>query len=202
MRTLSAPGGHVAPPKVVAGSSQSQRKSLALSAFNGHAETASPTAAATSATHKLTNFQSALKIEELTAAATTTAGDAATATTATTMDDLKSRRQRQFSSELETASMPILMPKRVGINLATVATSPSPSPSLTLTSRNVITPPPAAKTAAVTVAATGGVQQSSGKGGATPGYLVDVTKKGSTSTIWTSEESILRSVGAVDEDNK
>lgn len=30
----------------------------------------------------------------------------------------------------------------------------------------------------------------------------DVTKKGSTSTIWTSEESILRSVGAVDEDNK
>lgn len=30
----------------------------------------------------------------------------------------------------------------------------------------------------------------------------DATKKGSTSTIWTSEESILRSVGAVDEDNK
>lgn len=30
----------------------------------------------------------------------------------------------------------------------------------------------------------------------------DSTKKGSTSTIWTSEESILRSVGAVDEDNK
>ncbi|XP_065371549.1 serine-rich adhesin for platelets isoform X1 [Calliphora vicina] len=29
----------------------------------------------------------------------------------------------------------------------------------------------------------------------------DATKKGSTSTIWTSEESILRSVGAVDEDN-
>lgn len=31
----------------------------------------------------------------------------------------------------------------------------------------------------------------------------DVTnKKGSTSTIWTSEESILRSAGTVDEDNK
>lgn len=32
--------------------------------------------------------------------------------------------------------------------------------------------------------------------------LNDAIKKGSTSTIWTSEESILRSVGAVDEDNK
>lgn len=34
------------------------------------------------------------------------------------------------------------------------------------------------------------------------GHHNDATKKGSTSTIWTSEESILRSVGAVDEDNK
>uniref|UniRef100_A0A1B0FIM8 Uncharacterized protein n=1 Tax=Glossina morsitans morsitans TaxID=37546 RepID=A0A1B0FIM8_GLOMM len=40
--------------------------------------------------------------------------------------------------------------------------------------------------------------------GTTTNYLLhgnDATKKGSTSTIWTSEESILRSVGAVDEDN-
>ncbi|KAH8360023.1 hypothetical protein KR093_010216 [Drosophila rubida] len=186
MRTLSAPGGQVAAtPRTAASAaagSQSQRKSLALSAFNGHAET-SPSSAAT--THKLTNFQSALKIEELTAA--TGEATAATATTAaTTVDDLKSRRQRQFSSELETTTTTtaLSMPKRVGINLATAATSP------TLTSRNVITPPPAKQ------------QLTSGKGAAaTPGYLVDVTKKGSTSTIWTSEESILRSVGAADEDN-
>ncbi|KAH8310818.1 hypothetical protein KR044_003093 [Drosophila immigrans] len=171
MRTLSAPGGQVASmplPRNAATGGQSQRKSLALSAFNGHAETPSAT------THKLTNFQSALKIEELTAAT----GDAAP--TATTMDDLKSRRQ------LETATTTTMsMPKRVGINLATAATSP------TLTSRNVVTPP----------ASSAGSQLTSGKGAATPGYLVDVTKKGSTSTIWTSEESILRSVGAVDEDN-
>lgn len=41
--------------------------------------------------------------------------------------------------------------------------------------------------------------------GTSTSYLLngsDSTKKGSTSTIWTSEESILRSVGAVDEDNK
>ncbi|XP_017847296.1 uncharacterized protein LOC108603213 isoform X2 [Drosophila busckii] len=71
------------------------------------------------------------------------------------------------------------MPKRA---LGQHVTSP------TLTNRNVITPPPAKP------AATIGAK-------ATPAYLVDVNKKGSTSTIWTSEESILRSVGAVDEDN-
>ncbi|KAM8706878.1 hypothetical protein ACLKA7_011043 [Drosophila subpalustris] len=199
MRTLSAPGGPVAPPRggvVLPGGNQSQRKSLALCAFNGHGETETgtetTTTTTTSATHKLTNFQSALKIEELTAATaattTTTTGDAAN--TATTLDDLKSRRQRHFSSELETSlSMSMSMPKRVGINLGAVATSPT---TLTL-SRNVITPPPA-KTGT-------GMGTGTGKGAATPAYLVDVTKKGSTSTIWTSEESILRSVGAVDEDN-
>lgn len=189
MRTLSAPGGHATTPRAAA-VEQSQRKSLALSPFNGHAETS--TAAATSATHKLTNFQSALKIEERTAATSE-------ATTATTVDDLKSRRQRQFSGlDMETASMS--MPKRVGINHAAAATSP------TLTNRNAITPPPVkaggATGAAATTAAASGTQLTSAKGAATPGYLVDVTKKGSTSTIWTSEESILRSVGAVDEDNK
>lgn len=77
------------------------------------------------------------------------------------------------------------VPKRVvGINIG----------SPMLMNRNVVTPPPAQVKLAAT--AIGKV------GGATPGYLVDVTKKGSTSTIWTSEESILRSVGAVDEDNK
>ncbi|XP_060645221.1 uncharacterized protein LOC132783926 isoform X1 [Drosophila nasuta] len=190
MRTLSAPGGQVAamPSRNASIGGPSQRKSLALSAFNGHAETSSSSSLPSSATtHKLTNFQSALKIEELTAATGEAATTTTTATT-TTMDDLKSRRQ------LETATMP--MPKRVGINLAT--TSP------TLTSRNVITPPPPAsakQTAAASASASAGTHLTSGKGAATPGYLVDVTKKGSTSTIWTSEESILRSVGAVDEDN-
>lgn len=188
MRTLSAPGGHGTAPRAAA-SAQSQRKIMAVFAANGLAEPS--TAAATSATHKLTNFQSALKIEERTAAT----GEAAA--TATTMDDLKSRRQRLFTGlDMETASMS--MPKRVGINHAAAATSP------TLTSRNVITPPPAKPGAAggATATATSGTQLTSGKGAATPGYLVDVTKKGSTSTLWTSEESILRSVGAVDEDNK
>ncbi|XP_017968484.1 uncharacterized protein LOC108659858 [Drosophila navojoa] len=199
MRTLSAPGGHGATPRAVP-SVQSQRKSLAVFAANGLAETstaaATATATATPAAHKLTNFQSALKIEERTAAT----GEPGAAATTTTMDDLKSRRQRQFNGlDMETASMS--MPKRVGINHAAAATSP------TLTSRNAITPPPAKAATAAAVAgagaggATSGTQLTSGKGAATPGYLVDVTKKGSTSTLWTSEESILRSVGAVDEDN-
>lgn len=63
-----------------------------------------------------------------------------------------------------------------------------------LMNRNVVTPPPPP----AQIKAAAGIKVV----GATPGYLVDVTKKGSTSTIWTSEESILRSVGAVDEDNK
>jgi len=189
MRTLSAPnggfggglagaatggsGGAALPP-------HSQRKSLACPPLNGQADTITPTPA----THKLTNFQSALKIEEMAAAKAT--GES----TATTLEDLKSRRQRQLSGgDMETmlASQPMSMPKRVGINHAA------------LTSRNAITPPPASASQS---ASTKGSSSSSSAATSTPGYLVDVTKKGSTSTIWTSEESILRSVGAVDEDNK
>lgn len=128
-----------------------QRKSLA--AF-GNGQTETTTTTTTPPSHKLTNLQGALKIEEV---------------ASVVAEELKSRRQQQA---LET-------PKRVGLNLG----------SPMLTNRNVVTPPPPQ----VKVVS---------KVGATPGYLVDVTKKGSTSTIWTSEESILRSVGAVDEDNK
>lgn len=80
------------------------------------------------------------------------------------------------------ASMATFMPKRERINHAKTATSPknslSPTPS-TNGSNNLLTP-----TSKVSSTWT------------------DATKKGSTSTIWTSEESILRSVGAADEDNK
>ncbi|KAH8351240.1 hypothetical protein KR084_012201 [Drosophila pseudotakahashii] len=190
MRTLSAPngafGGGGGAAGVAGGSGgaalppQSQRKSLACPPLSGQADTITPTPA----THKLTNFQSALKIEELAAAA----GES----TATTVEDLKSRRQRQLSGgDMETmqASQPMSMPKRVGINHAA------------LTSRNAITPPPASASSASQSAVSAKGSPSSSGASATPGYLVDVTKKGSTSTIWTSEESILRSVGAVDEDN-
>lgn len=197
MRTLSAPNGGFAsgggggaargsgapalPP-------QSQRKSLACPPLNGQADTITPTPA----THKLTNFQSALKIEEM-AAAKGTAMATGESQLATTIEDLKSRRQRQLSGgDMETmlASQPMSMPKRVGINHAV------------LTSRNAITPPPASASSASQSAASVHSAKGSSSAGTTPGYLVDVTKKGSTSTIWTSEESILRSVGAVDEDNK
>ncbi|XP_033232925.1 uncharacterized protein cv-c isoform X2 [Drosophila pseudoobscura] len=198
MRIHSAPNGYHggAAATVVA---QSQRKSLAGTTFNGHAME-SPTTPTTPPAHKLTNFQSALKIEELAAAAT---GEPSTGTT---IEDLKSRRQRQLSSgDMETmpmqtpttmaaASMPMSMPKRVGINHATTGSS-------SLTSRNAITPPPASASTGPGVGPGPAATTASTKGTATPGYLVDVTKKGSTSTIWTSEESILRSVGAVDEDN-
>ncbi|KAH8318095.1 hypothetical protein KR074_008275 [Drosophila pseudoananassae] len=198
MRTLSAPNGHQGgasplPP---------QRKSLAACPpFNGQTQTITATSTPSTTTHKLTNLQGALKIEEMSA----TGG----APPAPTVEDPKPRRQRKLSSgDVDTmlplattspsvsVSQPMSMPKRVGIN------------HMALTSRNAITPPPA--TAPASPAASSQSQQSqqsqaslasSGKGGAVPGYLVDVTKKGSTSTIWTSEESILRSVGAVDEDN-
>lgn len=199
MRTLSAPNGQGAGvgfgggAAAAAASAVGQRKSLACPPFNGLAETITPTPT-TPTTHKLTNFQSALKIEEAkaTAKATSTGGSPAT-----TLEDLKSRRQRQLSSgDMETmlptpsSSQPMSMPKRVGINHAA------------LTSRNAITPPPASIASSSSSSSPASSSHPVVKGSATPGYLVDVTKKGSTSTIWTSEESILRSVGAVDEDNK
>ncbi|EDX12951.1 GD20422 [Drosophila simulans] len=198
MRTLSAPnggfasggggGGAAGGSGVPALPPHSQRKSLACPPLNGQADTITPTPA----THKLTNFQSALKIEEM-AAAKGTAMATGESQLATTIEDLKSRRQRQLSGgDMETmlASQPMSMPKRVGINHAV------------LTSRNAITPPPASASSASQSAASVHSAKGSSSAGTTPGYLVDVTKKGSTSTIWTSEESILRSVGAVDEDNK
>ncbi|XP_041674793.1 LOW QUALITY PROTEIN: uncharacterized protein LOC108111664 [Drosophila eugracilis] len=197
MRTLSAPNGGFSGGRgagVEAGGSgvaglppQSQRKSLACPPLNGQADTIT----LTPATHKLTNFQSALKIEEMAKGTATAMATGEPSTTTTTIEDLKSRRQRQLSGgDMETmlASQPMSMPKRVGINHAA------------LTSRNAITPPPASSASSASQTAVS-VHSAKGSAAATPGYLVDVTKKGSTSTIWTSEESILRSVGAVDEDN-
>ncbi|XP_030369444.1 uncharacterized protein LOC115620377 isoform X2 [Scaptodrosophila lebanonensis] len=223
LRTLSAPGtssldGSGASEGINGASSacaagKTQRKSL--TAFNGNAEPA--------ATHKLTNFQSVLKIEEIAAAAAAKANTEAATGEATTGDELKSRRHRQLASDMEDMDMLLhatlaaasSMPKRERINHATAAATTTMtmtttatanmSPTLTTTKLSLlshgetITPPPA----------NGQPQHhqqlTSAKGAAAPtGYLLhssDVTKKGSTSTIWTSEESILRSVGAADEDN-
>ncbi|KAH8340532.1 hypothetical protein KR059_000706 [Drosophila kikkawai] len=201
MRTLSAPngqggggGGLGYGGGAAAAAAVGQRKSLACPPFNGLAETITPSPTPT--THKLTNFQSALKIEEAKATAKAKASSTG-GSPATTLEDLKSRRQRQLSSgDMETmlpaptaSSQPMSMPKRVGINHAA------------LTSRNAITPPPASIASSSSSSSPASSSHPVVKGSATPGYLVDVTKKGSTSTIWTSEESILRSVGAVDEDN-
>ncbi|XP_068154084.1 uncharacterized protein cv-c isoform X1 [Drosophila tropicalis] len=176
MRTLSAPNGHVA----AAGAGGEGGGGATSPA---HSQRKSLAICGTlPTTHKLTNFQqSALKIEEL--AAATTGGPPTTV--AGIAEDLKSRRQRQLSNnDMETMFASMSLPKRVGINHHVTSA----------TSRNsAATPPPAANATSTT--------STNGKAGATPGYLVDVTKKGSTSTIWTSEESILRSVGAVDEDN-
>ncbi|XP_036323799.1 uncharacterized protein LOC118737427 isoform X3 [Rhagoletis pomonella] len=93
----------------------------------------------------------------------------------------------------------LAIPKRERINHATM-TTPSPAIAATKLGNTVLLPSTLLTSSASKSNGGGG-----GVGGSTAASLLlngsDVTKKGSTSTIWTSEESILRSVGAVDEDN-
>uniref|UniRef100_W8AR19 StAR-related lipid transfer protein 13 n=2 Tax=Ceratitis capitata TaxID=7213 RepID=W8AR19_CERCA len=95
----------------------------------------------------------------------------------------------------------LAIPKRERINHATMTTPPT-SAATTMTTKlgnTVLLPSTLLTSSSASVAS-----KSNGGSSATASLLLngsDVTKKGSTSTIWTSEESILRSVGAVDEDN-
>ncbi|XP_054085597.1 uncharacterized protein LOC105212429 isoform X2 [Zeugodacus cucurbitae] len=97
-----------------------------------------------------------------------------------------------FNSSNGLAAM-LAIPKRERINHATM-TTPTSAISTAKLGNTVLLP---------STLLTSSASKSNGSG--TPASLLlngsDVTKKGSTSTIWTSEESILRSVGAVDEDN-
>ncbi|XP_054747775.1 uncharacterized protein LOC129253431 isoform X3 [Anastrepha obliqua] len=100
-----------------------------------------------------------------------------------------------ISSSSGLAAM-LAIPKRERINHATM-TTPISTIATTKLANTVLLP---------STLLTSSASKSNGGGGnsGTTSLLLngnDVTKKGSTSTIWTSEESILRSVGAVDEDN-
>ncbi|XP_067619349.1 uncharacterized protein cv-c isoform X2 [Eurosta solidaginis] len=94
------------------------------------------------------------------------------------------------------SSAMLAIPKRERINHTTITTPTATTLVTTKLGNSVLLP---------STLLTSSASKPNGSGNSATASLLlngnDVTKKGSTSTIWTSEESILRSVGAVDEDN-